>query len=382
VSAAAPNVRDTPSIGAVVVPVPAPEARADDDAVVRYLDVSDELEEVVFQTDPEGRWTYLNRAWTAMTGYTPEETLGRHFLEFVHPEERAATVAMFQRVVGGGASFCHHETRYRTAAGGYRWVELRAHVMYDGEGNLVGNAGTMMDISLRRSTEAALHESERRRSDVMAAIVRTEDEERARLAIELHDDTIQVMTAALLDLDRLGRALREGRVAQAESIGESARRTLADAVERTRRLTFELRPPLLEANGLVAAAEELLGQLAGETGATTRIQADVRRLPAAVESLGYRSLQELVSNVRRHADASSVLVQIEEVGDCLRISVADDGRGFDVGPVLAAGARRRHIGLATTAERIRLAGGRFEVRSGPEGGTTVELSVPVRLTAS
>jgi PAS domain S-box-containing protein len=91
----------------------------------------DSLTEVVFQTDPRGNWTYLNQAWTRVFGYRVEDCLGTNFLEYVHPDEREATIQLFQSVVIGKLSYCHHEGRYRSANGGYRWIELRANVSYD-----------------------------------------------------------------------------------------------------------------------------------------------------------------------------------------------------------------------------------------------------------
>ena len=113
---------------------------------------------VVFQTDAQGNWTYLNRAWTDITGYPREETLGTNFLEYVHPDERDYTVALFMAVVEGAADSCHHETRYRTRSGAYRWLELRATLLYDDEGKLVGNCGTLVDITSRRAATRSIDE--------------------------------------------------------------------------------------------------------------------------------------------------------------------------------------------------------------------------------
>ena len=116
----------------------------------------DSLTEVVFQTDPRGNWTYLNQAWTRVFGYSVEDSLGKNFLEFVHPDECAATIQLFQSVVTGKLSYCHHEGRYRSAKGGYRWIELRANVSYDESGEMVGNSGTLFDITDRHEAQELL----------------------------------------------------------------------------------------------------------------------------------------------------------------------------------------------------------------------------------
>lgn len=121
-------------------------------------DLLDRLGAVVFKTDAHGNWTYLNSAWTDITGYSVEETLGTNFLQYVHPDERESTISLFMAVVEGAADACHHETRYRTRSGAYRWMELRATLLRDDEGQLVGNCGTLVDVTTRRAAGASIEE--------------------------------------------------------------------------------------------------------------------------------------------------------------------------------------------------------------------------------
>jgi signal transduction histidine kinase len=127
-----------------------------------------------------------------------------------------------------------------------------------------------------------LRDAEHRRQALLESMVRAEDEERRRIAASLHDDTIQAMTATLLELDRSDRHLRQGDAAAAREAVADARRTLADATERTRRLTFELRPQLLEAAGLAAAIRDLAAGLARDTGAEVSVRTRSRRYPGEV----------------------------------------------------------------------------------------------------
>ena len=127
----------------------------------RYQAVLDSLDEVVFETDTVGRWTYLNAAWTKITGFGINESLGEAFLDFVHPEERASTLELFERVVHGDLTHCRHETRYRVADGSYRWIELRASMLLDESGTYTGNVGTIVDITERRRAEFLLAEQSR-----------------------------------------------------------------------------------------------------------------------------------------------------------------------------------------------------------------------------
>jgi len=114
----------------------------------------DDIRDVVFRTDAEGRWTYLNSAWTALTGFPRKESLGRVFLEFVHPDDRELNQRRFEPLVQRKKHHCLHEIRYLTKDGGVRWVEVHARLTLGADGSTTGTAGTLRDISERRRAEA------------------------------------------------------------------------------------------------------------------------------------------------------------------------------------------------------------------------------------
>jgi signal transduction histidine kinase len=208
-------------------------------------------------------------------------------------------------------------------------------------------------------------------------MLRAEEAERARIATELHDDTIQVMTAALFTLDRVPRTIAAGDTERAlETLG-TLRRTLVSAVERTRRMTFELRPPLLEAHGLGIAVRDLADEAAREGGFEVDLHASIERYPFAIEELVYRTVQEALSNVRKHARASKVTIALQERNGSLTGWVRDDGRGFDIERALDRHRMRMHVGLDAMRERVHLAGGRLDIHSEKAAGTSVEFAVPL-----
>ncbi|MDQ3766897.1 MAG: EAL domain-containing protein [Actinomycetota bacterium] len=174
------------------------------DEIIRRVDVLDKLSEIVFETDPVGNWTYLNKAWTDITGFGVEESLGSNFLDHVHPDEREETVVLFMGVISGGALYCHHETRYRTAGGGYRWVELRASVLRNQSGDVTGNAGTIVDISERRAVQALLAEHNRI-LELIAQDVPPEEilGELAQLLAHYGEENVSVATLADQDVPLL-----------------------------------------------------------------------------------------------------------------------------------------------------------------------------------
>ena len=157
----------------------------------------------------------------------------------------------------------------------------------------------------------------------------------------------------------------------------AARDLLAAATERTRRLMFELRPPLLEAGGLEPALSELAGQLRRETGVEVTVRLEVGRHPQPVELLVYRVVQEAVANCRKHAGAQHVLIELRERDEAIHGEIADDGVGFDADQALDRSRMRLHLGLDAMRERVLLAGGEFRLETSPGQGTAVRFRIPL-----
>ena len=121
----------------------------------QYRSVVESVREIVFQVDADGSWTFLNPAWTALTEYTVEETLGRPFINFVHPDDRARIREAFNARISKQAPPGRTEVRYQTRSGGTRWMEGLSSVMRGPDGQVRGLSGTLMDVTERRHAEAA-----------------------------------------------------------------------------------------------------------------------------------------------------------------------------------------------------------------------------------
>ena len=220
-------------------------------------------------------------------------------------------------------------------------------------------------LRAERSAKRALHESEQRRREVLAGMLEAEEAERTRIATALHDDTVQVLVASLVALDRLPAAAATGSLEQLTATVIRARETLAEATERTRRLMFELRPTVLHDYGLAAATRVLLDETARETGALTSLRGQIGRYHLVLEEALYRGVQEALANIRRHAAAGEVVVCMEERAGMLVCDVIDNGRGFVPQEARTRPQAALHIGLSHVEERVRAAGGELEIHSAP-----------------
>src|SRR5215213_1991519 len=209
-------------------------------------------------------------------------------------------------------------------------------------------------------------EAEQRRSGRL--VLRAQEEERRRLARDLHDEVNQALTAILLRLEAMSQAAPAD---LAEELGE-VKRLVNQAMGELLQLARQLRPTALDDHGLLPALVTHVRRFATQTG----IQADLNTRGEAADRAPdeeiaiYRVAQEALANVARHSDASRVEVDLDTSGPALELRVRDDGRGFDTD------GRRRGLGLDGMAERARLVGGELEIDSIPGAGTELVMRVP------
>jgi signal transduction histidine kinase len=219
---------------------------------------------------------------------------------------------------------------------------------------------------------AALRHSDERRRRLLGRIVGAQEEERRRIAGDVHDDAVQVMTAVNFRLEVLRRGLTDPQQAAAALRLEE---TVSLSIHRLRNLLFELSPPTLMTRGLGDAVRSFLEQQ-GEWGVTWEIEEDlVAQPPSELRTLLYRICQEALVNVRKHAGPCLVAVRIADQDRGVHLEVRDSGRGCVAAELEQAEVG--HLGLSGMRERATLAGGWWKLASEPEKGTTVEAWVPL-----
>jgi signal transduction histidine kinase len=216
------------------------------------------------------------------------------------------------------------------------------------------------------------------RKHLLARAISAQEEERTRIARELHDETGQALSAILLGLRNLEHAET---VAQARALAHRLRDLTSQAVRDVGRLARGLRPSTLDDLGLLPALQRYGEELGASHDLTVRITGDARaRFPVDVETTLYRIVQEALTNVARHARAQSADVIIRREQGVVQVIVRDDGAGFDVDSALEAGGVRRALGLMGMRERASLLGGSSVISSRPGAGTTITIELPVAAT--
>jgi signal transduction histidine kinase len=232
-----------------------------------------------------------------------------------------------------------------------------------------------------RAAVAELERLEGDRRKLLDRTIRSAEEERSRLAAELHDGPIQRLTALGYGLDEARIALEASNLPHGLDMLGAAHHVLASEIDELRRLMSALRPPALDQRGLVLALRDLIDAFQRQTGiACTLMGTRDVRLDPDYETVLYRVVQEALTNVAKHSGASRVTVYLRGDDDQVETRVSDDGIGFDA---LHAGelANRGHYGLAGMRERVELAGGSYRLISAPGYGTVVLARLPYQRVA-
>jgi signal transduction histidine kinase len=248
----------------------------------------------------------------------------------------------------------------------------------EGAQDLLTAVGRQIGVAVENaSLYGELRRTERLRRQLMERAIELQEEERRRIARELHDQTSQRLTSVLMTL---------GILAEAKSLEETRahvsdlRAAVGQTLEEVHDLALELRPRLLDELGLVAALRHDLGEFRDRFHIPIDLQVvglDRGRLPSRVETALYRIAQQALVNVARHAHAQNVGVLLEDRGSLVVLIVEDDGVGFDVEEVMGSHVQQTNLGLYGMRERASLLGGRLTIESTLGGGTSVFAEIPL-----
>jgi PAS domain S-box-containing protein len=332
----------------------------------RYRNLVDHSPDLVWEVDAEGRFTYIGETLERLTGFRPEQVLGRTWMSLLTPE----SVEIAQRNWNAIEARPDDEQQFRVqtplAGGGEMTAEINM-IGTIAEGRFAGAHGSLRDITERER----LQEDLRHRSAELAA-----NQERASLARELHDSVTQALFSMGLTLRTIELLFDRDPAAARAKFGE-LRELQNDALAEMRTLIFELRPRGLETDGLEQALRNHAAAVSGRTGLTVQVETALAgRLPLDTEEALYRIAQEALHNVVKHANAKTAEIRLLLKQDVVELAVEDDGAGFD--PALVSGTKLGLIAMRQRAERL---GGTVEIQSKPGDGTRVLVSMPAAVTA-
>ena len=311
----------------------------------------------------DGKFVFINPKGTELSGYSREEMLSSPVKEFIYPGEQDMVMLIYNKVIKGEHTPNSYEFRIRTNEGKIKWAEMHAVMI-----NWMGRPavlGLLTDITERKNMEQELKAYAQR-------ITQVQEEERKKIAYELHDDTAQYLSILKLQIDSV---ISSGKIQDPEILKklQYLEKDAERAMDDVRRYSHELRPGVLEHLGLLAALEQIaednnkLQQIAVEIeveGSEPEISEDMR--------LGFfRIAQEAINNARKHSRSPSVRISLNFQNDCIKMTVKDYGVGFDVKETKNRTGIRGSLGLMSMQERARLIGANLKIDSTPGKGTVI-----------
>lgn len=331
----------------------------------------------VLITDAAQRITYANSAFEAITGYTLGEILGQACNFLQGPDSDAASRAAIRAALQTRQAFHGELLNYRKDGTPF-WNELSITPVFDGQGRASQFVAVLRDVTARKRDEEVLREQARRIESLSRHLVASQEEMRRRLAADLHDRTSPNLAAISINLGLLSEALFSSGNDAITARLEDTQALIEDTVASIRDISAELRSSLLDYAGLLPAMESYAEHFRRRTGILVRVQAPGQLAPLSseLESALFRIFQEALTNVAKHAQATTVTVDIAEEDCGLNLSISDDGLGFDVGR-LAERSFGSGLGLVNMREMAEFAGGSFALASGAGSGTRIDVRLPL-----
>ncbi|HUO07898.1 MAG TPA: PAS domain S-box protein [Phycisphaerae bacterium] len=331
----------------------------------RFRIIADSAPVLIWMTDAENKLFFVNKRWLDFTGRSIEQESGKGWTSGIHPEDLQEFMENVERGFERRQPFVA-QCRLRRRDEAYRWMTNSGVPRFDAKNLFCGFIGSFVDMTERI-------EAERAAQDLSGRLIHAQEEERARLARELHDDVTQRLARLAIDVGRVERSPCLDTAAG--DLIQGVREGLARLSQDVHALSYQLHPSAVIDLGLVDALTAECDEFSRRESVVTHVS--LRQLPLAIPSdmaiALFRIAQESLRNAARHGRASKVEVSLWGVDGGVQLVIEDNGVGFDT----TLRRNRRGLGLASMRERSRLLGGTCSVDSKPGGGTMVVIWVPL-----
>ena len=322
----------------------------------------------------DGIIEFANDKFAAIYGYSKDELIGMDSALLVHPEDRRLVIELRQKRLAGEKVPSEYEIRGLKKNGETIWVMRSLSVINYKDGPAI--SGIVQDMTKRRQAEEALRESDRELRILSNQLLSTEEKERKRMARELHDGIGQALSAIKFSVENSLMKLRDSPYESELKSLEAVIPLTQKTIEEVRRIVKDLRPSILDDLGILATitwfCREFKNVYSGIRIKRT-IEIEEGDIPSPLKTVIYRILQEALNNVAKHSQADRVELRLHKTADGMDLTLSDNGNGFDLTRAISLQPSRRGFGLASMRERAQLSGGKFEIRSAPQEGTTIRV---------
>lgn len=336
-----------------------------------YRNVVETQTEMICRFLPDSTLTFVNDAYCRFFRRSREQLVGRKFFELI-PEDKSREAQEFVRSLvesRTGADCVEHEVIQ--ADGSIGWHQWSNHLVLDDLGNVIELQGIGRDITERKLAEKQLQ-------NLSAKLLNLQDDERRRLARELHDGTAQNLATLNINLSTVKQLLREDQE-KALALLEQSEMLNRESLREVRTLSYLLHPPMLDDNGLASALRWLIRGFSERSGVSIDLVFDpsVGRLQSEVETALYRIVQEGLNNIHRHSKSSTAQVRVVKESNHIVLEVFDQGRGIPESLLTNSDAYSHTLGVGIPGmrERVRLLGGELRIES-DVNGTALRCFIP------
>ncbi len=340
--------------------------------------------DIIFSRQPDGGRQYISSRFYEYTGAEPGSAVGFGWLEYVHPEDRESSLAQWMRCVESGEEY-ESEYRLRGADGEYRWFRARAVPLRNAGGNIVRWYGTCSDIHDSKMLEQSIRDNAMQLEKLVDSrtaelrrlsgrLMTMQDEERRRIAREIHDGLGQELAAAKMILDGI---LAKDKSPSLQQASVEASQLVDRAIQQVRTISHLLHPPLLDEVGLISALRWFLEGLTQRSGIEVDLEVQphsLGRLKSDLETAIFRIVQEALTNMFRHSGATHGHVRVVARDGNIAVTVTDDGKGID-DDVIQQRPESVGVGIGGMRQRVTELGGTLRLLNA-NPGTIVEVVIP------
>jgi PAS domain S-box-containing protein len=331
----------------------------------------DAIPQQIWSGPLDGTLDYCNERWRSYVGLGLEELRGDGWQSMLHRDDRERVLKAWQESVTNGTPY-EQEERHRGVDGTYRWFLARGVPLRDAQGRIVRWYGTNTDIEDRKQAEEEL----RRLSGQLLLL---QDEERRRIARDLHDSTGQDLVALATTLSQIHASIPSSS-RKLRKLASQCQALADQCIRDVRTLSYLLHPPMLDEAGLEDAIRHYASGFTHRTGIDVQLEMSPRlgRMKPDVELALFRVVQESLTNIQRHSGSPLAKIGIERDSGKITLEISDKGTG------ISGSLRRRNgklpfgpgVGIPSMHERVKLIGGQFDIESS-SSGTTVRVRIPV-----
>jgi two-component system, NarL family, sensor histidine kinase UhpB len=329
----------------------------------------------IFRTDRTGTGLFVNDRWAEITGLSVSGSKTNLWAVGVHPEDQSRVFIKWNRLCFEGLPF-KMEYRIQCKNGVVKWILCNAVAEKGPNGEIIGSIGTIIDITEYKRKESVLRNSKEKLRFFSSQLIKDQEKERKRISLELQDELGQALVGLKFQLSNFTKKIRKDQKGLKLEI-EGALKNIDGLTENLRRISKDLRPALLEHLGLWAALQWLFESFTGKyhIPILNRLEESDCLFSQEQEIIIFRVFQEALANIRKHAQAARVTVTMTLAGNKALFSIQDNGKGFNLQKIRNGLPSQGRLGLMAMAERVRMTGGRLDIKSRVGEGTNILFSV-------